>query len=267
MTDGCGFVNMTALRMIAILMKLPILPVVIQGRLAGAKGLWLLHPAAEHRDLLAPPKIWIRKSQNKIKLPPLDAVDRSHHVLDLVRLPRLTKPSGLNKQTITNLSSNGVPDDAIKKLLADGLLSEIEPLASWTGPNARTHLGRAVENAGKVVGGRRSRQAGLEARAFTYIKEESDDNIELGDDVYQGGLIDRLADSGCPISLYESSREMLQAGFSPLSLPYLRGKLTKIVEMVTERYVGQFHITVPGSVEAFIVPGASPTSYAILRTN
>lgn len=72
-------------------------------------------------------------------------------------------------QNITNLSANGFPDAAIKRLLEEGLLSEIEPLIHWTGPNFRVHLAKAIENAGGLMGGRRGRQAGLEALDFTLL--------------------------------------------------------------------------------------------------
>ncbi|KLO20599.1 hypothetical protein SCHPADRAFT_816328 [Schizopora paradoxa] len=254
MTDGCGFMNWSACRAIGIAMQSQILPIVIQGRIAGAKGLWLLHPDAKHHDQSEPPMIWIRSSQNKIQLPPLETLDRSHCILDLVRLPRLTVPSAINRQTITNLSANGVPDSAIEKLLEEGLLSEIEPLTNWTAINFRAHLAKAIENAGGLVGGRRGRQAGLEARAFTYIPDESDENEDLRDGAYKDGLVDRYAESGCPTNLYEVARELLLAGFSPLELSLLRDKLKKIIEMVTRTYVDQYRISVPYSVEAFIVP-------------
>ncbi|TFK17046.1 hypothetical protein FA15DRAFT_578600, partial [Coprinopsis marcescibilis] len=42
------------------------LPTAVQGRIDGAKGLWVRHPTDEDLDT---PRIWIRASQNKIKNP------------------------------------------------------------------------------------------------------------------------------------------------------------------------------------------------------
>ncbi|TFY58923.1 hypothetical protein EVG20_g7977, partial [Dentipellis fragilis] len=82
MTDGCGFMNGAALIHIAQHLQLPTRPTAVQGRIAGAKGVWLLHPT--DRLSTEPPRIWIRDSQNKIKLPALDALDRAHLIFDLV---------------------------------------------------------------------------------------------------------------------------------------------------------------------------------------
>lgn len=75
MTDGCGWMNYTALQQsmlafvvtVSSFLKLSSLevaiatnsnfPVVVQGRIGGAKGLWVLHPAEEHRSPDEPPKI------------------------------------------------------------------------------------------------------------------------------------------------------------------------------------------------------------------
>lgn len=255
MTDGCGFMNFAAFVVIANLMQQGRVCVVVQGRLLGSKGTWLLHPNPKHRDVNEKPKIWIRSSQRKVKYHSLAAVPRSHRILDLVRMPRLTTPSSINRQTITNLSSNGVPDEAIIKLFKDALYAEIEPLTTWTGENARTHLGKAIENAGKLISSRRSRQAGLEARAYTYISDEKDtDGIEDAA-IKRTGLIERIPESGYPIGLHETCRELLQAGFTPLRLPILQDKLKKVIELVVASYIDQFHVSVPNSVESFIVPG------------
>ncbi|KAA1474045.1 hypothetical protein DENSPDRAFT_882495 [Dentipellis sp. KUC8613] len=88
MTDGCGFMNGAALIHIAQHLQLPTWPTTVQGRIAGAKGVWLLHPT--DRLSTAPPRIWIRDSQNKIKLPAPAALDRAHLIFDLVGPARLS---------------------------------------------------------------------------------------------------------------------------------------------------------------------------------
>ena len=79
MTDGCGFINRTALTLIARRFTLPHgMPTAVQGRVAGAKGMFMLHPYDRHPE----PRVWIRDSQNKIKLPKLE---RWHRILDLLK--------------------------------------------------------------------------------------------------------------------------------------------------------------------------------------
>ena len=68
MTDGCGSINRAALTDIGRRFSLPHgMPTAVQGRVAGAKGMFLLHPYDKHPE----PRVWIRDSQNKIKLPKL----------------------------------------------------------------------------------------------------------------------------------------------------------------------------------------------------
>ena len=201
--------------------------------------------------------IWIRDSQYKIKLGPPVGWDRSHRIFDLVRLQRLTVPSSLYMQTIMNMSYNGVEDKVFSKLLEDGLRREIDPLITWTGQHASARLAKAVENAGGLMGTRLGRLVGSEARVYNYIRDEDkQDDPDLSDDEGENKkLIERHVLSGFPISLHESTRELLQAGFHPLTSSIVREKMKNIVKVVMDQYMEQYHITVPQSVEAFIVPG------------
>jgi RNA-dependent RNA polymerase len=58
MTDGCGFLNCAALKAIQQEMGWETFPVHVQARIAGAKGLFLLHP--EHLNSNEQPQIWMR---------------------------------------------------------------------------------------------------------------------------------------------------------------------------------------------------------------
>ncbi|KAL5519334.1 hypothetical protein ACEPAH_1017 [Sanghuangporus vaninii] len=250
MTDGCGWINLSALKQIAAVTNSTV-PVVVQGRIAGAKGLWVLHPSPKHRSDTEPPKIWIRRSQLKIKLPRKEDWERALRIFDLVRLPRLTVPSGLNMQTIMNMSHNGVQDKVFVNLMDEGLKKEIEPLTKWDGDNACLLLARAVEEAGGVMSSRRSRAAGGEARLYNFVRDEADDDDDPGTNV---GLVERDPISGCPATLYESAYDMLIAGFNPLQNLVLREKLKYILKEAIKSYMEKFHIPVISSAEAFIAP-------------
>ena len=245
--------------------------IAVQTRIAGAKGMWILHPDPEHHKLSDPPKIWIRKSQLKMKYDPdLKKWDRSQRVLDLVRFTRLSIPSSLNAQTIVNLSHNGVPDQVFEKMMKDNLDEVINPLLDWEGPGANVRLAKAVERTGRCMGSRLIRRAGADARLFNYKIEddgddEEDDDDELAaDDIANGvkwekrangELVERDDISGAPLSLYESTRQMLLAGFSPLHQPVLRQKIESMVKLIIKTHQEKYHIPVKRSVEAFIVPG------------
>lgn len=255
MTDGCGFINLAALVRIARIME-STCPVVVQGRLAGSKGIWLLHPDHSHSDQDEPPMIWIRDSQYKVKLDDPRKWDRSHLIFDLVRLPRLTIPSSLYMQTIVNMSHNGVKDAIFGDLLEAGLSAEIDPLTDWKSPHTGARLAKAIENAGGLMGARLARLAGAEARVYNYIRDEDKYNdLDENDGDGDKALIERQGAGGLPASLYESTRELLQAGFLPISTPIVREKIKHIVKLVIDQYMEQYHITVQRSAEAFIVPG------------
>ena len=57
--------------------------------------------------------------------------------------------------------------------------------------------------------------------------------------------------------------DLIQAGFNPLRLDIPHDKLKMIVTDVIESVIQDFHISIPMSAEAFIVPGMS--SLRLLR--
>lgn len=178
MTDGCGFINQAALVAINAQIGKPSLPVAVQGRIAGAKGLWILHPDDDSPEY----KIWVRDSQNKIKLPNFD---RAHRIFELVAASQPSTPVSVSRQSIVNLSFNGVPDKVLMEYLEKGLAEEIEPLVNWNRPKAALHLWYAINNTGSVARSRLarvtagiSRALGLTGRVY---KEAEEGDVDDGD--------------------------------------------------------------------------------------
>lgn len=234
MTDGCGLINKSALVKVAQMLGQSTFRIAIQGRIAGAKGLWLLHPDPVHHDLGAPARIWIRESQIKVDLP--SDWDRSQLVFDVVRANRLSAPASVNYQTIMNMSHNGVKDGCWERLMAAALNKHICPLTIWEGPFALPNLAKAVENAGGLMGTRLVRAAGSDARLYGYAKDEREESDSDADNTDGNALVTRDPRSGYPASLYELTRELLQAGFSPLETPLLRDKLYYILTTVVNSW-------------------------------
>ncbi|KAG1760381.1 RNA dependent RNA polymerase-domain-containing protein [Suillus occidentalis] len=218
MTDGCGFISGAALTAIMRVIQYPGRPTAVQGRIAGAKGMWVLHPDPQYQVADGPPKIWIRNSQNKINY------------------------------TLVNLEHNDVPIGVLKELMADGLHNEVRQLTEWNGPDSMLVVWRAVERAGRVVTCRLRRRIAGQARALGLGQlrpnEESGDEIDDGDDVALGQ----------PNSLHEYVLELLQAGFHPLKFDLLFCKLQSVVTLVLDDYVKNCHIPVKESLEAYIIP-------------
>lgn len=140
MTDGCGFINQAALRAINGQLNKRSLPVAIQGRIAGAKGLWILHPDDTSPDF----KIWIRESQNKIKY---TCLHRAHRIFELVATSQPSNSVSIATQPIINLAYNGIPHETLLGWLEKGLVEEIQPLIDWDRPHS-AHLWRAIYKAG-----------------------------------------------------------------------------------------------------------------------
>ncbi|KAF9236846.1 RNA dependent RNA polymerase-domain-containing protein [Melanogaster broomeanus] len=262
LTDGCGWINGAALTQIMRIMKYASRPTAVQGRVGGSKGMWLLHPDPPEQVADGPAKIWIRDSQTKIKLGKLDQLGRSQRIFDLLAPSRVTGPSRLSAQLLINLSHNGVPHRVLKELMALGLQDEIDQLVDWDQPHSMVAVWKAVERAGHVIMGRVRRQLAGQARALGLGQLRPQDD-RVGDDDEEvdeneatlpldtGG---RKQHSGQPLTLHESVLELLQAGFHPLKLDLLFNKLESIISLVLDDYVEKFHIPVPESREAYIVP-------------
>ncbi|KAI0352282.1 hypothetical protein OH77DRAFT_1428830 [Trametes cingulata] len=281
-TDGCGFMSGAALSEIGRRMGYATRPTAVQGRIAGAKGLWMLHP--RDRDPAGTPKIWVRESQRKINLD-FNNLHPAHRIFDLLAPPRVTLPSRLSRLTILNLAHNGVPTDVFVELMKETLDEQVRALTQWTRPQDMQLLWACVNRIGHVSAARiqqyalgASRALGLSGRIREdeFPSDEPSDPIEdlldaaaedvlLGDDEsatllaeleQAGAIAQSLRDkfTGEPLTLHGVVLDLLQAGFNPLRLPLLYEKLKIIISKVIEDVIREFHVSVPLSAEAFIVP-------------
>lgn len=192
MTDGCGLINAAALKLIATLLKLSTRSTAIQGRLLGAKGIWIVHPSDDSSE----PKIWIRSSQAKIvhNYP----LDRAHRIFDLLSVSQPSKSTSLSRQSIENLAHNGVPHDVLVSLLVDGLTDEVEPLMKWDGPHAMISLAHLIGRFGNVPGTRLLRAvAGLGRALGLTGREWRQDDVGVTDQ--DAARIEALEDEGKPM--------------------------------------------------------------------
>jgi RNA-dependent RNA polymerase len=257
LTDGCGYMNRTALVLIARQANWDGFCCAVQGRIAGAKGVWILHP--EHQtNQLEEPKIWIRESQNKINLDlESPSTSRAHLIFDLVAPAHLTYPARLNMQTIVNLSHNSVPNCVFEKLLEDGIQSDFQRLTSWEGETAMKSLLHTVAQLGGLSGIRLRRELAGLGRVLGYGRQ---DRGELNPEELQGecdllGTTGRAKISGEPVSIVEKIFEMIAAGFHPLTSRVLWEELEQMIKNHLSSYILSFHIPTPESLEAFIIPG------------
>ncbi|CDO77267.1 hypothetical protein BN946_scf184753.g17 [Trametes cinnabarina] len=280
-TDGCGFMNGAALSAIGQRMGFPGRPTAIQGRIEGTKGVWVLHP--RDHDPHAIPKIWTRDSQRKIKLD-YTKLDSAHCIFDLVAPPRVILPSRLSRLTVMNLSHNGVPKDVFAQLMKETLEEQVRELTQWSRPQDMQLLWATINRHGHVTASRiqqyalgASRALGITGRIreeefptdeptdplkelLDAIGDEELDEEEaatlLSEIEHAGALPSRLRNefTGEPLTIHGLVMDLLQAGFHPLKLPLLYDKIKTIIMKVIEDIIKEFHVSIPMSAEAFIVP-------------
>ncbi|EDR15354.1 uncharacterized protein LACBIDRAFT_301565 [Laccaria bicolor S238N-H82] len=256
MTDGCGFINLTAMKIIKKKFNYDSLPTGIQGRIAGAKGMWIRHPTDDSLE----PKIWIRDSQNKIKLSELD---KAHRIFDLLSVSKPSSSIALSQQSILNLSFNGIPDDVLVKLLEQGIVDEVMPLLDWKRPNAMTVLWDAINKSAGVSGSRTQRVAAGASRALGFQRQDwgHDDVVADQDaetqDISGTTYTGRNEYSKAPLALHEMTMELIQAGFHPSQCKILQDKIKFMVQQTINSSVEKYRIPIKESTGGYIV--ADPT--------
>ena len=259
--DGCGFMNRTALDLVAQRAGSGFF-CAVQGRLGGSKGVWLLHPDHQLPDD-SPPRAWIRDSQKKIthdcSSGPNDGRSRAYFILDFVSPARLVYPSKLNKQVIINLSSNGVPASVFATMLEAAVERDFEDLTTWEGEEAMEFLLSNVSRLGGVSGARSGRRAGTMARILGIRGREMEDipTSQASDLGLVEEEFERDPSSGPPASLSEKIFDMIIAGFHPLRSESLYDSLKQFTMNLICSYVFECKIPIPQSCDGFIVPGTS----------
>ena len=155
------------------------------------------------------------------------------------------------------LSHNAVPDKVIKDLMAAGIDAEVQALSAFD--NAPL-LYSAVAEVGRIFPARLQRLASGSGRALGLGRDwgqEMEDEPDDEDAEHAGSvrLVDRNECSGEPIKVHERVAEMLMAGFKPLDNDVLLRGLRDILKYRIAELIREYHITVPKSADAFIVPG------------
>ena len=151
-------------------------PTAVQGRIGGAKGLWIIAPWSDEDHL---PRIWIRDSQTKIKYDNYD--DRSHRILELLSVSQPSPSISLSSQSIINLFNNGVPRETLIELLEKSIKDEAEPLMDWSKP--MPCLWDAINKAGSVSSTRAQRYAAGKSRALGLARREWGPEFLTNDEV------------------------------------------------------------------------------------
>ncbi|KAF5385050.1 hypothetical protein D9615_001000 [Tricholomella constricta] len=257
-TDGCGLINEAALKIILHILNLLSRPTAVQGRMLGSKGLWILHPTDKDTE----PRIWIRPSQTKINY--LRPFQRVHRIFDLVSVSRSSPPISLSKQSIMNLSKNGVPDKVLIDLMVQGLEDQIRPLMEWEGLRAMENLWYVVNQLGGVSRSRLQRlTAGLSRVLGVQRREWGHEDVGMGsgdasmalkEELDTSSYTGRNEFSGAPLAIHELALELIQANFRPEELNLLRDKIRYIISTTIRTTIEKFTIPLQESLGAFVAP-------------
>ncbi|KAJ6501107.1 RNA dependent RNA polymerase-domain-containing protein [Mycena vitilis] len=244
MTDGCGWLNRAAAVKIRARLQYGCLPVAYQGRIAGSKGMWVLHPTDDSPE----PRIWIRDSQKKIQL---GRLLRAHRIFDLVAASLPSSPARLSGQSITTLANNGVPASVFFRLQEQGLRDLVVPCMDWSRPNATAYLWSRIADVSNVPRSRLQRLAAGASRALGLEKRRYEhDGISAAFDPHSG----RNLLNGEPVIVAEAAMELLQAGFDPLTSPHLSSKIHNLIKSAMESYLKGYRIPLTTSSEAYLIP-------------
>ncbi|KAI8073189.1 RNA dependent RNA polymerase-domain-containing protein [Gongronella butleri] len=279
MTDGCGLISPAAMRRIMeihnLSNKVQALPCAVQGRIGGAKGLWIIPHAFEQGDD-ADMWIKIRDSQYKFKtgLPGVDLKhDPLHFTFDLCKVAFCVYPSHLNTQFIQAMAAGGVPIKVFVELLKDVIFQMTNTLTD----KKNTHLLRDwVYKQGGLLHLRRLGAIASTANSswqrqlqpeylddFTLDDDDGNDN-ESDDTVVDtpqrqardfGTTSVRMyhTHSGYPSHLYEAIVRMLDAGFEP-SNSHLANKIRMVFKRAMTNIATKYRIEVPQSCTVMCVP-------------
>jgi hypothetical protein len=240
-TDGCAAISSAAMKEVGEILGCHETPSAIQGRIGGAKGVWYID---SNNDFSGNKWIEIRESQIKYKHDFDDNFDdnfvdnfvhlRTLEVLRVACSP--TSPGTLNSQFIRVLSNGGVSvsvfitkiKNYIKKAKSEIVgCDDPRSLITWLTKNTNV-MKKRLEH------------------LHNHFKEETDDenneidlSMDLGSEIYPM--------SGFPSSPSEKCIQMLQAGFTPSTCPYLAKNLKIVLSLTLKSLLTKYRINIPSS--------------------
>lgn len=230
MNDGCARMSMTLAKDISRHAGLNEIPSVFQGRIAGAKGLWMVVP---DYDFVAMGKrnycVEISDSQLKIHPHPKDneKAEETQRTFEISGCSTHGKPACLNTQLLTILHDRGVLRETLGDLLVADIGTFYDPLEL-------------------------SMKSTVSLRDWIQSSEmysRSEEGIRMT--------------GSWPDEAEEQAIMMVEHGFTPESSPFLRECLRSILTKHLDRYVERLQIRIPCSTCLYCI--ADP--YGILEPN
>ncbi|CAB4380254.1 unnamed protein product [Rhizophagus irregularis] len=216
-TDGCSAISLAAMREAAKILGFEETPSVLQGRIGGAKGVWYIEPK---RDISGKKWIKLRKSQTKYNLRNIrDEVHlRTLEVLHVALPPK--NPASLNSQFIRVLIEGGVHVEVFLDIVRNHIKNVKSQVVDCDDPHSLITWVMSVSN--------------IMTKRMEMYNNDTDDIFGSGDAI-----------SGFPNSPSEQCIQLLQAGFTPSTCPFLAKKLKCVLSYVLKSHFSKLRIDVP----------------------
>ncbi|KAF1829490.1 hypothetical protein BDW02DRAFT_146045 [Decorospora gaudefroyi] len=225
MDDGCCIISVGAARIIWQMCKKATgatgpLPSAFQGRIAGAKGLWMISAESFTKDPYHL-DLWIKINDSQWKFnPPRKESVHHHRTFELSDYSSAPSPSELHISFIPILVDRGVPRDVIAGLMFECMETE------------RKKLLELLPDSVKV---------------YDWVHRNGTKSRAGGEVRWQAAL---------PVSLEERLKLLLESGFSPVKFPYLAKGLERFIR--TKHVLQEAKLRVPLAKSAFLFGVADP---------
>ena len=220
MNDGCARISQTAANEIADQLGLQNTPSVFQGRIAGAKGVWMVEKDDVYRDV-SERNYWIEITDSQLKVLPhprdspcADVEQRTFEVTEHSRPPRV---AAVTKQLLMILHDRGVPTEVFEKLMLTDMREVFDTLkeSMSNGVWLRYWIQR-VQNHSRSPGGIQC----------------------LG---------------SWPTSPEEQAIFLIDSGFTPEDCPALLKHLRKFLAGYFDRYIEKLAIRIPQTTDVYCI--------------
>ncbi|OJD20365.1 hypothetical protein ACJ73_08301 [Blastomyces percursus] len=203
MNDGCALMSRSLGMEIARTLGLESVPAIFQGRISGAKGVWMVD-RDDSRFKAGDRRFGLQITQSQLKIhpaPPYDTrlVDDTQLAFEVVQWSRPLSPAALNLQLLNILQHGGIGNDHIKSLIKQEMSSFYDDfLDTLRVPN------------------------GVACRSWLQKMKR------ITDESYKRQT--KRTSNHFPPQYAEQAVLLLDAGFLPLKLPYLTGIFRRLLQ-------------------------------------
>ncbi|KAE8152518.1 RNA dependent RNA polymerase-domain-containing protein [Aspergillus avenaceus] len=210
-------------------------PSAFQGRIAGAKGLWMVD--RHESDIFPGNDVWIQITDSQLKIKPHpqtwhEPVDEEKLTFEVVKWSKPLHPVDLNTQLLAILEYGGHIKEYIANLTRAGIQSVYQDFVDVIESNSPILCRSLIQK------------------------------IKPGDADSSGALLNRVKRLEQWVANdAEAAIRLTEAGFCPRSFHPLRLRLRKCLTELLDQYVNELHIEVPLSTYAFCI--ADP--YGVLK--